>query len=61
LAWSLWLLRNDLIFSNFVALSPDVCIFQLSLSCRGGESWARNMRNFRPIWWYTSSDVDSVC
>jgi hypothetical protein len=27
LAWSLWLLRNDLIFNNFVALSPDVYIF----------------------------------
>jgi hypothetical protein len=26
LAWSLWLLRNDLIFSNLVVPSPDVCI-----------------------------------
>jgi hypothetical protein len=28
LAWSLRLLRNDLIFNNLVALSPDVCIFR---------------------------------
>jgi hypothetical protein len=28
LAWSLWLLRNDLIFNNFVATSPDVCVFR---------------------------------
>jgi hypothetical protein len=28
LAWSLWLLRNDLIFNNSVAPSPDVCIFR---------------------------------
>jgi hypothetical protein len=28
LAWSLWLLRNDMIFNNFVALSPDVCILR---------------------------------
>jgi hypothetical protein len=28
LAWSLWLLRNDLIFDNFVAPSPDVCILR---------------------------------
>jgi hypothetical protein len=28
LAWSLWLLRNDLIFSNLVAPSPDVCILR---------------------------------
>jgi hypothetical protein len=26
LAWSLWLLRNDLIFNNFVAISYNVCI-----------------------------------
>jgi hypothetical protein len=28
LAWSLWLMRNDLIFNNSVAPSPDICIFR---------------------------------
>jgi hypothetical protein len=28
LAWSLWILRNDLIFNNFVAPSHDVCILR---------------------------------
>jgi hypothetical protein len=28
LVWSLWLSRNDLIFNNIVAPSPDVCIFR---------------------------------
>jgi hypothetical protein len=28
LAWALWLLRNDLIFNNYVAPSPDVCILR---------------------------------
>jgi hypothetical protein len=27
LAWSLWLIRNDLIFNNSIASSLDVCIF----------------------------------
>jgi hypothetical protein len=28
LAWTLWLMRNDLIFNNYVAPSPDVCILR---------------------------------
>jgi hypothetical protein len=31
LAWSLWLIRNDVIFNNSIATSPDVCVF-LSIS-----------------------------
>jgi hypothetical protein len=27
LPWSLWLIRNDLIFNNIVIASPDVCMF----------------------------------
>jgi hypothetical protein len=28
LAWSLWLIRNDLIFNNSVVTYPDMCIFR---------------------------------
>jgi hypothetical protein len=29
LAWSLWLIRNDLIFNNSIATTPDVGILRM--------------------------------
>lgn len=35
LAWSLWLIRNDLVFRNVVVFSPDVSIYHVLLCGNG--------------------------